>query len=132
LLGTEEDKLTACRLFCTCSRKQTLKNHLTWRNFDINAGSSIEEHAVKRRILGSKITCARTMEIYEKRSFGCVLTPSQQICIEERESENYYLYGQVFISKNTDLYSYGSLFVCFLFVLFVCSLGFFFFCLLTC
>jgi len=62
-LGTEEDKLMGCRLFVHAAWSTRWKVILIRINFDINAGRSIEKHAVKCRILGSKVTCARTMDI---------------------------------------------------------------------
>lgn len=109
-------------------------------NFDINAGRSIEKHAVKRRIFCSKVTCARTMEIYESdhpplwpQTFGCMLTSTQKICNEERESESYYLYGQLLASKRYR-FVFIWVVVCLFYVRFVClhACSLFFYCLLTC
>jgi len=97
-------------------------------NFDINAGSSIEKHAVKHRILGYKITCVRTMEIYGKRSSTSRAAELSGVCshlasrsaLKKGNPKITTCTGSCLHPKSTDLYSYVSLFVCFLFVLFVC------------
>lgn len=108
-------------------------------NFDINAGRSVEKHAVKCSILYSKVTCARTMEIYGKRSSTSPAAELSDVCsrlasrsaVKKGNQKVTTFTGSCLYQKNTDLYSYG-LFVCFLFALFAYLVASLFFCLLTC
>jgi len=87
-------------------------------NFDINAERSIEKHAVKRRILGSKVTCARTMDIYGKRSSTSPVAELLSVCsqlafrsaLKKGNPKVITFTGSCLYPKSTDLYSHGLFF----------------------